>query len=274
MNMQLPENYRASSAILVLLTFFAFIQLPQTYGADQGKAKVEDLHKLLASFESTKSLAKKETLLYEIQQNYPEAGGELLKIAVRSKDTSTKYKAIFELGQLKYREATPFLVKSLSDPEAYVRANAARALGDMWETDGVEGWREEYPKLSSSLIDLLKRERDGGVIEQTSLALQTLKAKDAVPALKEKLGNSSLGKQTMAWLLQAIGTLGSRQDVPFLASFLDDKQGGMLYGQAAAGAIESITGQDFGLPKHEGPCNPSIGVENARKWWSANRAQF
>jgi HEAT repeat protein len=257
-------------AILSILTLVASIPSPPTYGADQGKPKVEDLHKLLASFESAKSLEKKEKVLYEIQQHYPEAGNELLKIAVRSKDINTKYKAIFELGQLKYREATPFLVKSLSDRERFVRANAARALGEMWKDAGAEDWRKKYPNLSHTLIDLLKRETDGGTIEQTSLALQMLKAKDAVPALKEKLGNSSLGTQTKGWLLQAVGALGTRQDVPFLAGFLSDDQAGM----SAAEAIESITEQDFGFPKREGPSNPSIGIENARKWWSANRGQF
>src|SRR5277367_4998833 len=106
-----------TQVILLVLILATSMELSPAYGADQGKMNVEDLHKLLASFESTKSLAKKEQLLFEIEQNYPEAGGELFKIAVRSKDTNTKYKAIFELGQLKYREATPFLVKSLSDPD-------------------------------------------------------------------------------------------------------------------------------------------------------------
>jgi HEAT repeat protein len=229
---------------------------------------------LLKSFESTKSLAKKEKLLDEIQQNYPAAGNELFKIAVRTKDINTKYKAILELGELKYREATPFLIRSLSDPAVSVRSCAARALGDMWKDDGTKGWREKYPNLSSNLIDLLKREKDGGTIQQTSSALASLKAKEALPALKEKLRQTYLGTQTKSWLLGAVGLLGSKEDVPLLADFLDDKQGGMLYGESAAEAIEFITGENFGLPKNVGPCNPSVGVENARKWWSANRGQF
>lgn len=263
------------ATVLIPLAFFVVsaLHLPETYSAGNGKSKVESLKTLLAKFESTESLEKKENLLYLIEQNYPEAGGDLLQIAKRTSDINTKYKAIFELGQMKYSEATPFLIESLSASQPQVRANAARALGDTWK-DGNEAWRNSYPSLSSELISLLNREMDGGTIEQTSLALSDLKAKEAVSALCDKLQGTSLGPQTKMWLLQAVGKLGSKQNLKFLAGFLFSQKEKSSVSMSAAQAIEELTGQNFGFPKYSGPSSPSIGVEKARIWWLENRQHF
>jgi HEAT repeat protein len=61
---------------------------------------------------------------------------------------------------LKFRQAAPFLTKSLQSDE-YVRANAARALAEL-----------RYSAAAPPLIHLLEVEQDAGVIEQTSLACE------------------------------------------------------------------------------------------------------
>jgi hypothetical protein len=138
-------------------------------------------------------------------------------------------------------------------------ANAARALGEIKDRSA-----------SSSLIRLLGHEKDGGVIEQTTLALRMLGAKEAVPSLKKVAPHPST--QTRCWVLQAIGTLGGKKDVPFLAKYLYDAN--ETIDMFAAQAIEEITGQDFGFPKQSGPMSPQQGIERARRWWEISKTSF
>jgi len=84
----------------------------------------------------------------------------LAEIVRETKDPDAKWRAIWALRDLRYKNAAPLLLECLKDHHHYVRANAARALGDI-----------RIQAASAPLIDLLKQERDGGVIEQTSLAL-------------------------------------------------------------------------------------------------------
>jgi HEAT repeat protein len=100
--------------------------------------------------------AKKEQLLNEIVRQ-PDAGPTLLRVAMNANDTLTKWMSIRGIGIVKYRKAVPFLIDSLTHQHPYVRANAARALGEIKD-----------PSASPSLIRLLGHEKDGGVIEQTT----------------------------------------------------------------------------------------------------------
>jgi HEAT repeat protein len=120
------------------------------------------------------------------------------------------------------------------------------------------------------LIRLLRREKDGGVIEQTSLALQWLQAKEAIPELKRAASHPSI--QTRCWVLQAIGKLGTESDLAFLANHLYDSESFVCID--AAQALEMITGEDFGFPKGSGPMTPLPPVEAARKWWAKNQSKF
>jgi HEAT repeat protein len=174
-------------------------------------------------------------------------------------DVLTRWMSISGLGMVKYGKAVSFLVDSLTYQHPYVRANAARALGEIGDRSA-----------SSSLIQLLEHEKDGGVIEQTSMALRMLGAKKAVPTLKKVAPHPST--QTRCWVLQAIGTLGGKKDVPFLAKYLYDAN--ETVDMFAAQAVEEITGQDFGFPKQNGPMSPQQGIERARRWWEANKASF
>jgi HEAT repeat protein len=182
-----------------------------------------------------------------------------LELAETTTDADTKWMAIRGIGTLKYKRAAPFLVKSLRSDHQYVRANSARALGDM----------KAY-SAEQALKTLLRGEQDGGVIEQTSLALRMIGAREAVPVLKSKASHPS--PQTRAWIFQAIGFLGSKDDVPFLAGHLYEEN--TAVSMSAAQAIERIVGVDFGFPKREGPSSPEEGLKNARRWWATNKLSW
>src|SRR4030095_6010986 len=213
---------------------------------------------LLAKFIAETDQAKKEQLLNELVRQ-PDAGPTLLRVAMHANDVLTRWMSIRGIGFVKYGSAVSFLIDSLTYQHPYVRANAARALGEIKDRSA-----------SSSLIRLLGHEKDGRVIEQTTLALRMLGAKEAVPSLKKVAPHPST--QTRCWVLQAIGTLGGKKDVPFLAKYLDDAN--ETVDMCAAQAVEEITGQDFGFPKQLGPMSPQQGIERARRWWEISKTSF
>lgn len=222
---------------------------------------LDDLSTLLSRFQFEHDRTAKEAILENITSGHPEAGEGLTKIARETGDSDTKWLAIRGIGRVKFRDAAPFLRESLNSQSAYVRANAARARGEIRDSSA-----------ATDLIRVLKTEEDSGVIEQTALALQMLSAHEALPALKAKMSNPS--PQTRLWILGAVQTLGSRADVPFFADFLFDSD--ETVASFAAGAIERFTGEDFGLPKSvSGPCGlGEEGVQNAQRWWNNHRQDW
>jgi len=220
------------------------------------KGREEALPSLTSRFQATRDLEAKERFLNEITTGFPDAGPALLELAETTADVDSKWMAIRGIGTLKYEKAVPFLVESLRSEHHYVRANSARALGDM-----------RVRSAGPALISLLRGEQDGGVIEQASLALWMIGARAAVPVLKAKASHPSI--QTRMWVLQAIGYLGSRADVPFLAGYLYGEPGPVS--MASAKAIEVIVGVDFGFPK-QGVGSPDEGVQKARIWWEAHKS--
>lgn len=242
-------------------------------GVANCEAKKVSLSTLMTKFESAKDAESKEEILVAITQNYSAtAAGQLLLLATRTTDSTTRWMAFRGIGELKYRPAMPFLIQSLKSEHHYVRANAARALGDIGEGQKTPPDDAEWNHAKKSLVELLAAERDDGVLEQTSLALQLLKATDAVPVLKTKARQNSLSPQTRGWIVGSVGKLGSEKDLPFLAGFLDDKDS--FVEMVAAQEIERITGQDFGFPKQSGPMSPTHGIGKARTWWAQNREKY
>jgi hypothetical protein len=187
------------------------------------------------------------------------AGSTALDIVKTTTDPEAKWRAVRVLGALRYEPAIPVLVRSLDDQHRYVRANAARALGDM-----------KVKAAAKPLTERLRKETDGGVIEQTSLALWRIGVKEAVPTLKEAARHKS--SQTRVWVLQAIGELGGRGDVPFLAKYLDDPEVGVQ--SQAAESLQKITGVDFGFPSLPGPNDPDPPIQWAKKWWEKNKKDY
>lgn len=221
----------------------------------------QELPTLLSDFVSSTDRTSRELILLEITEHHPEAGPALLKIARETEDTETRWLAIRGIGGLKYKEAAPFLRESLHSRSNYVRANSARALGEVHDDSAV-----------ADLIHTLAVDEDSGVLEQTSMALQMLDAKEAIPLLKAKSDNPS--PQTRVWIIGAIEALGSK-DVSFFAAFLFDKN--EFVAAYAAHAIERITKEDFGFPhcgETGGPCGFGYGVDNARRWWNTHKQNW
>jgi HEAT repeat protein len=187
------------------------------------------------------------------------AGETAMELAKTTKDPDVKWQAIRILGNLRYERAVPFLLESLSDPHHYVRSNAARALGDM-----------RVAAAAKPLTELLKKEANGGVIQQTSLALANLRCTDAIPTLKAAAKHDDV--QTRMWVLQAVGRLGGKRDVRWLAESLCDPSS--MAQMSAAEAIEQITGADFGFPKRGGPFNPKEALDRARAWWEKHKGEY
>jgi RNA polymerase sigma factor (sigma-70 family) len=188
------------------------------------------------------------------------AGETAMELAKTTKDPDAKWAAIRILGSLRYERAIPLLLKSLSDPHHYVRANAARALGDM-----------KVAAAAKPLTELLQKEKNGGVIQQTSLAVANLGCADALGALKGAAKHEDV--QTRMWVLQAIGRLGDKRDVPFLAGYLLDDPSQSVQAFAAQ-AIEQITGADFGFPRRSGPSSPEEGLRRAKAWWAEHKGEY
>ena len=197
----------------------------------------------LLNFKSSTDLATKEAELNRMTTAHPDCGPALLKIAEETSDTDTEWMAIRGIGALKFKGAVPFLRRSLESEVAYVRANSARALGDMRVASAVP-----------DLVFVIKNDDDGGVLEQTALALQMMGARDAVPALKRRANFPSA--QTRLWILGAVETLGDASDLPFFAGFLNDKES--YVAETAAHAIERLAGQDFGFPQ----CGPGVCISS------------
>jgi HEAT repeat protein len=140
---------------------------------------VENISSLLSRLQSEQTVAAKEAIILEISQHHPDAAPQLLQVARSTTNIDTKWLAIRGLGYLKYQPAAQFIVTSLASSHHYVRANAARALGEI----------KAY-SAAVQLINLLKTEQDNGVIEQTTLALEMIKAVEAVPVLKARAKDS------------------------------------------------------------------------------------
>jgi hypothetical protein len=213
---------------------------------------------LVLRFQQTLDLIEKEAILNRITHRR-DSGRLLLSLAKATDDPDTRWLAIRGLGMLKFEDAAPFLMDSLQAKEHHVRANAARALGELG-----------YSRAAPALIQQLGVEQDAGAIEQTSLALRMIKAQDAIPALKSRMSFDSA--QTQCWLLGAIGEMGSKNDVPFIAQYLDAPLAAVPL--CAAEAITSLTGENFGLSRSGGLFDPQAPVLKARIWWERAQKQY
>jgi len=135
-----------SSVVPVLL---ALITLPLVSYAQPDTAS--DLQGMLSAFVVARDLGQKEAILYGLTSRFGESAGPgLLEVAIRAGDQDTRWMAIRGIGYVKFKPAAPRLIEWLGSPEHYVRANAARALGEI---------RADAAK---PLIKLLTRETDSG----------------------------------------------------------------------------------------------------------------
>jgi HEAT repeat protein len=167
----------------------------------------EPIATLLLRFDNEHELSRKEHLLLTVTDQDAGAGPALLRLAQSTTNTDTRWMAMRGLATLRYTAAAPFLEASLKDSDALVRANAARALGDL-----------RIRNAAAQLMTMFAAEQELPAIQQASLALRMLDVKAAAPYIREKI--PGVTGQTRAWLIQALGTLGSADDVPLIAGYL------------------------------------------------------
>ena len=217
----------------------------------------EPIASLLLQFDNQHDLARKEHLLLTVTGQDAEAGPALLRLAQSTKNSDTRWMAMRGMATLHYRACAPFLEAALKDSDALVRANAARALGDLRNANA-----------SASLLAMFSAEQDPAAVEQSSLALRMLDVKAAAPVIRERI--PVFTGQTRAWLIQALGTLGSIADVPLIAGYLDET------GSAAAAteAIQELTGVNFGPYRRGLSGYPPPETLAARAWWKSHKDQW
>jgi hypothetical protein len=213
---------------------------------------------LYARFDNEHDLARKELLLRQITDDRTSAGPTLLHLAEHTANSDTRWMAMRGMATVHYKTCAGFLEVSLKDSDPTVRANAARALGDLRVTSS-------GPKI----LAMFAAEKDTGAIEQASLALHMLDVRAAAPYIRLKIPKYTW--QTRAWLLQALGALGSSTDVPLIARYLSSSD--MASAMAATNALEELTGISFG-PHPDGPFGypPPADVLAAREWWKSHEA--
>jgi HEAT repeat protein len=231
------------------------------------RAAGQDLETLLSRFESEHQIDAQKQALQNVAQYRDTAGPGLFKIASRTEDKQTKWLAIAALGELQFQEAAQFIVSCLRDEDPKVRQASALALSRI---------DAEAPSAIPVLIELLKDEQDGEVVRWAADALTTqiLKAavpvvKDAMPVLKSRANDGPT--QTRMAVISSIGVLGGRDEVPYLATFLDDRDG--FVALTAARMIEGYTGQDFAWCGKD-PCGIGQRVQKVKAWWRAHSSSW
>ena len=113
-------------------------------------------------------------------------------------------------------------------------------------------------------------EQDPAAVEQASLALRVLNVRSSAQLIRQKI--PAFHGQTRAWLLQALGSLGDKDDVSFVAGYLDDPD--WASSTMAANALEELAGLNFG-PLQDGPQSlPTPRTLQARAWWKQHRESW
>jgi hypothetical protein len=218
----------------------------------------EPTAKLLLRFDDEHNPAAKERLLLTLTDQDPEVGPALLRLAQSTINVDTRWMAMRGMATLHYIACAPFLEASLKASDKFVRANAARALGDLQIIDA-----------SAALLAMFAAEREQPAVEQSSLALRTLGVKAAAPSIREKIPRFT--GQTRMWLIQALGWLGDTSDVPLLATYLSE----MGCDTVLPEAIGQLAGVSFGPHPRSGPVGcPTPQTLAVRDWWNSHKGAW
>ena len=218
----------------------------------------EPIGGLLLRFDNEHDLAAKERLLLTLTGQDPLAGPVLLRLAESTANSDTRWMAMRGMATLRYTACAQFLESSLKDSDVFVRANAARALGDL-----------RIGTAAAALMVMFAAEKEPAAVEQASLALRMLDIKSAAPFIRQKL--PVFTGQTRSWLVQALGELGSVDDVPAIAGYLDD----MATEWAATFALAQLSGVNFGPHRMNGlSAYPEPATLAARAWWQSHKGAW
>jgi hypothetical protein len=220
----------------------------------------QDLNTLLSHFEAQHELEPKKQILKEILRNYHDSAGPgLLKIASHTEDSQTKWLVIAALGKLEFREAAPFVVSCLHDDDPKVRGHSAFALSSLKEFSAIP-----------TLIELIRNEHDPEVVKWTAVTLADLRAMDALPVLKSRANDGPV--ETRMAIITSIGRLGGRNEMPYLATFLDDKDG--FVAMSAAKMMEGIAGKTDLDWCGKDPSGWEEHIQKVKTWWQQHSSTW
>jgi HEAT repeat protein len=215
--------------------------------------------KLLSRFESEHEIEAQQQTLRDIVGSHDDAAGPgLLEIASHTKDDQTKTLAIIGLGELEFQEAAPLIVSSLRDDNRNVREVSAGALCHIKD-----------PSSIPPLIEALKGERDNDVVTWIASALTFQGGTAALPVLKSRASDGPT--RTRMNVIDSIAALGSRDEIPYLATFLDDRD--VWVALSAARRIEDVIGVRFEQCGKD-PCTIEERIQKVKDWWKAHRSTW
>ena len=239
---------------VITLLFGSFLSISAT-----AQTQTLPLQEALRTFDEQHDLAKKELQLLDLTHQHPDAGPALLALAKTTPHTDTRWMSMRGMRDLHYTGCEPFLTRSLTDDDALVRSNAARVIGDL-----------HLKHASKELLKMFAAESEPRPIEQASLALRELNVRAAAVEIRAKIPNYT--GQTRAWLLQALGALGTKRDVPLIAAYLDSSDRGSAL--MAPEALEQLAGLDFGPTPNGGEGFPSKRMQAARLWRQSHKESW
>jgi hypothetical protein len=219
----------------------------------------ESIPSLLLRFDREHDPAQKEHLLRTVTDQDRGAGPALLRLARSTRNWDTRWMAMRGMATLHYTACAPFLKASLKDSDSAIRANAARALGDL-----------RIRNAAAPLLAMFAAEQEPGAVQQASLALHLLDIKAAAPYIRDKLPRFT--GQTRSWLIQALGALGGDRDAPLIAGYLDFSDiASAMDAEAATYALEELAGVSFGPHAMGATTLPPPETLVARAWWASHK---
>jgi len=149
---------------------------------------------------------------------------EIIKEALKDKDTKVRMNAASALGEIGDKSAIPLLKEALKDKDTVVRMSAASALEMI-------GDKSAIPLLKEALKD-----KSESVKIYAAMALYRIGDKSAIPLLKESLKDKDMKARMYAAM--ALGKIGDKSAIPLLKEALKDKDTVVrMYAARALGEI-------------------------------------
>ena len=218
------------------------------------------LPEALRTFDEEHDLARKELHLLELTRQYPDAGPALLALAERTPHTDTRWMSMRGMRDLHYKGCESFLRRSLAHDDALVRANAARAIGDL-----------RLKHANRELLTMFAKEDDQRALEQASLALRELGVRGGLR--RNSCENSKLQRADSGMAAAGTGRSGNQEGRAFHCAYLDSPDGATA--MMASEAVEQLAGVDFG-PRlmNGGEGMPTKHMRAARSWWQSHKESW
>lgn len=161
----------------------------------------------------------------------------LLNMFFSSKLESQRFWVVYILGRIKHRKAIPALTVALTDHAAKVRAEAAKGLGNIGDSEAVYYLNQVLLEDADALVRGAAANALGAIADERSLAVLTA-------------GLADTDLETRCRSIEALEKMGARA-VPVLLEAL--KNGSWEIQQEAASALEHMGVVAAAIEKLDGP---------------------